>query len=51
MATTMKKKNDWLVPQSMLTGACIVMVAMIIPQVREMAVKATEKIGSLVGLN
>ena len=51
MATTLKKKNEWLIPQSMITGMAIMALVMVIPDVRNAIVKGTSKIGSLVGLN
>lgn len=46
----MVKRNDWMVGKSILTGVGLTLLVMVIPEVRDMAVKFTGKISSVVGL-
>lgn len=47
---SVKKCNEWLVPQSILTGVAVTMALMIVPAVRDSLVSVTKKVSDMVGL-
>lgn len=47
---TVKKVNEWLVPQSIVVGVGATMALMIVPVIRNAIVSATSKVGSMIGL-